>query len=243
MPVDIDIAEAAGSVYDQDKLRTTNNHDFMRQPAFVDAYNRGMKAAGMDYLWHWRVHVGLWASSVAVKLPGDFVECGVNKGFMSSAIMQYLDWNNRDKTFYLLDTFGGLDFRYVSEEDMKNGAEANNHFAMVSGFYTAEAESVVRNFSEWKNVRIIQGAVPETLPKITSDKIAFANIDMNCSPPEIAAMEYLWDRMVPGAMALFDDYAYDGYRPQKTALDTFARERKTSILSMPTGQGLLIKQP
>ena len=49
-----------------------------------------LDAAGRDYRWHWRVHVGLWTATSALKLAGDFVECGVNRGFMSSAIMHLL---------------------------------------------------------------------------------------------------------------------------------------------------------
>ncbi len=66
-----------------------------------------MEAAGQDYGWHWRVHVGLWAAASCASLEGDFVECGVNRGFLSSAIMEHLDWDKTGKHFYLLDTFNG----------------------------------------------------------------------------------------------------------------------------------------
>jgi hypothetical protein len=39
--------------------------------------------------WHRRVHVGQWAAACAAKLDGDFVECGVNRGFLSSSIMAH----------------------------------------------------------------------------------------------------------------------------------------------------------
>jgi hypothetical protein len=242
-PVDEDVSEIQHSTYSQDGLQTNHNHDFMRQPNFGRAYERGVKAVGQDYNWHWRVHVGLWAASAAAKLPGDFVECGVNRGFLSSAIMQYLDWNTQDRLFFLLDTFSGLDLRYVTEEELQKGAVDKNATAIESGFYTVDIEPVRRNFAEWKNVVIVPGAIPETLAQITSERIAFASVDMNCSPPEVAAMEHLWDRLVPGAMVVLDDYAYAGYRTQKVAMDRFARTKGVSVLSLPTGQGLLIRPP
>jgi hypothetical protein len=64
---------------------------------------------------------------------------------------------------------------------------------------------------------------------------------MNCSTPEVAAAEFFWERLVPGALLLLDDYAYRGYRPQKVAMDRFAQTKASKILSLPTGQGLLIK--
>ena len=56
-------------------------------------------------------------------------------------------------------------------------------------------------------------------------------------------MRFLWNRLVPGAPVLLDDYAYSGYEWQKVGMDAFATEHGLSILSLPTGQGLLIKPP
>src|SRR6476659_7753725 len=95
--------------YWADGLRTVHNHDFVHEPSFVRAYARGVAAVGEDYDWQWRVHIGLWAATSAARLDGDFVECGVNRGFLSSAIMELLDWNTLGKTFWLLDTFAGVD--------------------------------------------------------------------------------------------------------------------------------------
>jgi hypothetical protein len=228
-------------VYDQDGIRTVHNHEFMGDAAFQSAYARGVEAAGADYNWHWRVHVGLWAASLAAKLPGDFAEFGVNKGFLSSAIMKFLNWDSIGKKFYLLDTFSGIDERYVSNDDIQIGVLERNKRDIERGFYTFDLNAVRANFAEWSNISIVPGAVPETLNLIDSDEFAFAHIDMNCAPPEVAAAEFLWPRLVPGAILLLDDYAYSGYRSQKLAMDDFARSKNSSVLSLPTGQGLIFK--
>ena len=231
------------ATYDQDGLRSVHNHEFMQDPAFEAAYRRGVKAAGADYNWHWRVHVGLWAARHAIQLPGDFVECGVNRGFMSSAIMSLLDWDRHGRTFHLLDTFSGVDERFVSEEDRRVGVIDRNRREIDSGFYTFDFKEVQANFSEWRNVNIIPGTVPETLPGVAAERIAFLHLDMNCSPPETAAAEYFWSKLSPGAPILLDDYAYIGYRSQKIAMDEFAASKGVSVLSLPTGQGLILKPP
>lgn len=51
----------------------------------------------------------------------------------------------------------------------------------------------------------------------------------------------LWDRLPPGAIILLDDYAYAGHDCQREAIDSVARRFHTSVLSRPTGQGLLIR--
>jgi macrocin-O-methyltransferase TylF-like protien len=97
------------------------------------------------------------------------------------------------------------------------------------------------NFSQWKNVSLIEGSIPETLPLVRTNKIAYLQLDMNCSIPEIAAIQFSWERLVPGAFVLLDDYAFYGYVSEKIAMDRFAREKGINILSLPTGQGLLVK--
>jgi hypothetical protein len=226
--------------YDEDGLWSKHNHEFMDDPSFTQAYNRGVLAAE-DYNWHWRVHVGLWVAYSASKLDGDFVECGVNRGFLSSAIMEYLNWDSLGKTFYLLDTFTGLDERYVSELELWSGTMERNNENLMTGFYVRGVDSVRANFSQWKNVRIIQGSVPGTLDAVDTQRIAYLHLDMNCALPEVAAFNSLWERLRPGAFVLLDDYAHRGCGAQKTAMDAAARAKDLRIASLPTGQGLLIK--
>jgi len=235
------LSHAEGHVYEQDGLRSIHNHEFMDDPDFQKAYERGVRAAGNDYRWHWRVHVGLWAAANAARLEGDFVECGVNRGFLSSAIMEYLDWDSLGKQLYLLDTFRGIDERFVSPADRASGALEKNTKSLASGFYVQGIQEVRVNFSQWKNVSLIEGSIPETLPQVRAKKIAYLHLDMNCSEPEVAAIQFFWDRLVPGAFVLLDDYAYHGYLSQKLGMDQFAQEKRIKILSLPTGQGLLVK--
>lgn len=228
-------------IYDQDGLRSIHNHEFMNEERFIRAYERGVKAAGKDYNWHWRVHIGLWASRVASNLKGDYVECGVNAGFLSSAIMCDLDWNNQNKCFYLLDTFSGLNPAQVTEGEKIDGILTKNRALIEAGFYVTSAEQVQRNFSEWDNVIIIEGAIPETLDQIDTDDIAFLHIDLNCASPEVDSLSFLWNKLVSGAIVLLDDYAYSGYHHQKYAMDEFAKNNYFSIVSLPSGQGMIIK--
>lgn len=223
-------------IYCQDGLCSYHNHDFMKNPRFISAYQRGIQACNADYLIHWRVHVALWVASQATNLDGDFVECGVNKGFLSSAIMAYLDWNSLNKHFWLFDTFAGLDERYVNEEEKQRG-----RLEFSKKAYSECYEEVKDNFSEFKNVHLIRGSVPDTLGNVSISKVCYLSLDMNCAAPEIAATSFFWDKLVSGGVVLLDDYAYSGYEEQNKAFNKFALEKGIEILSLPTGQGLFIK--
>jgi hypothetical protein len=228
--------------YARDSLFTANNDHFLSDPAFQAAYARGVQASGgFDPRMEWRVHVALWAAGVAVCIPGDFVECGVNAGFMSSAIMQRLGWRRAGKRFYLIDTFRGPVLSQYSQEEIERPLLRLAEDATTRGAYVTDLERVRANYAEWPNVEIITGVVPEVLPTVRIERVAFLHIDMNCAYPERAALEYFWDLLAPGAIVLLDDYAYFGCESIAQAIDSAAARLRADVLSLPTGQGLIIK--
>jgi len=75
-----------------------HNCDFINESRFADAYLRGQATnswQGLDI--EWRIKILCWAGEQALKVEGDFVECGVNKGGFSLAVMSYLNFNDHDR--------------------------------------------------------------------------------------------------------------------------------------------------
>jgi hypothetical protein len=67
------------------------------------------------------------------------------------------------------------------------------------------------------------------------------HLDLNSAAAEVAALERLYDRLVVGGYLVLDDYGWYAYRQQKAEEDPFFRSRGTTVLELPTGQGLVIK--
>jgi len=224
-----------GVTYNQDGLLTAHNADFMRDDRFARAYKKGEETGSWgDAKIHWRAYVACWAADRGKSLDGDFVECGVNRGGLSRTVMEYIGFAGmQNRKFYLLDTYEGLAERYISEEEKKFGRRA--------GGYEECYDAVKETFAPFENAVIIRGTVPDTLSEVKSEKIAYLSIDMNCAEPEIAAANYFWDRLTSGAAILLDDYGWTDHIVQKQAFDKFAAERGVPILSLPTGQGLILK--
>lgn len=177
---------------------------------------------------------------------GDFIECGVNKGFMSRIVMEYLALDKHPEiSFYLLDTFEGFDERYLTAREAKSlqafRRRQEPHRPWQMGRYEPCYDTVLRAFSSYPNAVVIKGPVPQTLDKVKTTKVSYLAIDMNCVIPEIAAIEYFWEKIVPGGIVILDDYAWPGHEDQKNAFDKFADEAGANILCLPTGQGLIIK--
>ena len=228
--------------YAQDGFFTVHSDHFRADTAFRAAYARGEQAShGVDPGIEWRVHVASWAARMGLRVKGDFVECGVNAGFVSSAIMKRLQWNTLGRRFYLIDTFSGpVLTQYSQEEVQKERLSAARH-ALEAGAYVTDIDRVRANFAEWPNAIIVQGAVPEILERVEFGAVAFLHIDMNCALPERRALEFFWDRLTAGAVILLDDYAYLGNDCQRDAIDAAARVKGAEVLSLPTGQGVIIR--
>src|SRR5215203_1105620 len=62
-----------------------------------------------------RLNTLAWATTHALHVPGDFVECGVWRGFCSAVLTDYLSFDTIQKSFYLYDTFEGIPSEYDSE--------------------------------------------------------------------------------------------------------------------------------
>jgi O-methyltransferase len=220
--------------YNQDGLATRHNADFIKDRKFASAYAAG-KATGSwgDEKIHWRAFVACWAAERALSLDGDFVECGVNRGGLARAIIEFTDLKSTPKKFFLFDTFDGLVEELITEQEKDSGIR-------TGGYKECYAE-VLNTFSLFPNVKIIKGPVPSTLSLVKIRKVSFLSIDMNCVTPEIEAAEYFWDKIVSGGTILLDDYGWRGHIAQKHGFDNFSEMHGVRVLALPTGQGLIIK--
>ena len=192
----------------------------------------------------WRLHTALFFAKYCSTLEGDFVECGVDRGFLSRAIVSYIDFNNLNKNFYLLDTFEGIPLDDLTEREKKLSPHIKKDIdgEYDKSYFEGTYENVKKAFNDYKRVVVVKGRIPEILSKIKSKRIAYVSIDMNNAYPEIEAAKFLWDRIIKGGIILLDDYAYSNrYIEQRIAFDKFAKEKEVEILTLATGQSLIIK--
>ncbi|MCG7856227.1 TylF/MycF family methyltransferase [Flavihumibacter sediminis] len=221
--------------YQTDSLVTSNNCDFIHEPRFAKAYAAAAETKPWDgFTLQWRVYIVCWFADHIKHLEGDFVECGVNTGAYARAIIDYIDFPRLNKKFFLFDTFGGLVHDQLSKEERELGFF--KHYDHYENVY----EAVKQTFAPF-NVDVIKGVVPESLSNFTSEKVAYLSIDMNVTAPEIAAINFFWDKIVPGGIVMLDDYGFAPHIEQKKAFDIWAKDKNINILSLPTGQGVIIK--
>lgn len=205
---------------------------FFEDPRFLELADRHSQLLPMAN-WHWNLQTVLWAVQRARKLDGDLVELGVFKGHTTLFCAEYLGFADWPKQWFLYDTFEG-----IPEDQVDAGWEDVNRVAYTGRF---TYEEVRDRFAPFPNIKVIQGRVPEILAKDAPDKIAFMHMDLNSSVAEGQALDVLYDRLVSGAMIVFDDYGWSVARAQHDAHNAWFAARGERLLSLPTGQGLFIK--
>lgn len=223
--------------YANDLLYTYHNADFLKDPKFEKVYKLVKKVDKgrllVNYDIQWRIFVLCWAAEHAMNLNGDFADCGVFSGFCTRAVIDFTEFHKSSKKYFLLDTFYGLDPKFSSLDELhRNNKQGYKEKDMY--------EEVKETFSPF-NVKIIRGAIPETLVEVDSPNFAFVHIDMNSEYPEVKALEFFWERLVKGGIIILDDYGYPGCLNQKIAHDAFATSKGVRVLALPTCQGMIIK--
>ena len=221
------------NLYFKDGLATILNSDFQKDAKFSSAY-QAAKSTGSFEKWEipWRIHVLTWFANQVTHLPGDFVECGTDRGGTAMAVIDYVGWPLVDKSFYLLDTFSGLSAKTTEESE-----------DAVAKFmdYDDSFEIAKKNFSNIPNVNLVRGLIPDTLSQVPSKAVCFLHIDLNSARPEVATLRHFWDKLTLGAYVVLDDYGWPLHIEQKKAIDILGCELGFQVLSLPTGQGIIQK--
>lgn len=223
--------------YSTSMLATKHNVSFMESPSFRAAYDAAVEAANRDH-WnagmHFRVHQALWCAGHGMRLGGNLIELGTGRGMIFSAILTATpDWEQRDNQVFLFDTFSSASMNMETGfQDVALGE---------SPVYAVSYEATRKTFERWSRITLVKGNLPETLSEVEIGPISFLHIDLNSHIVESECLMRLWNQLVPGAIVLLDDYAHVNSEKQYHAMNSCAEKLGVSILTLATGQGLIIR--
>jgi predicted O-linked N-acetylglucosamine transferase (SPINDLY family) len=215
-----------GSFLGDNLFTWCRNNSLLDDAAFRHAWESNIQNDA-DQAIVWRRYILACAAYHCVNLKGDFVECGVYSGTGIKTVMDYLGGTAFPKTFWGYDTY---DYHPIEELQFSGQQE---------GFY----ETVKQRFADYPQVNLIKGLLPDSFADGIPERVAYLHIDLNNAAGELATLEHLFDRVVPGGIVIMDDYEWAGaYRDQKQAEDPWFEERNYRVFPLPTGQGLILKR-
>jgi O-methyltransferase len=169
-------------------------------------------------------------------IPGDFVECGVYAGascaLMARAIMDHYsdEWHPALKRrVHLFDSFRGIPAPGPHDHDLRDNRGGESACSM---------EDVTRNMHDWgipEELLVYHpGLFSETVPRFSGvsavrhDRIALLRLDADLYESTRVCIQYLYERLSPGAYVILDDYDLDGTR--KAVAEYFAPGAPAPIL-------------
>jgi O-methyltransferase len=217
------------------------NLTFLEDLAFQRAWNK-VSVFNNKY-WNgktpdiqWRAHLSIWAAEQALRLEGDFAEFGVNTGILSAMIFHMTTLSETDKRFFLFDTYEGIPIEQARDSERAKSEKMNQEL------YKHDAYAIATEvFEGYKNAVLVKGVLPQSLADVEIDKLCFVSFDLNLVEPEIKVINEIWDKLVPGALVVLDDYGFASFPEQHSAWNEFAASKARTIFLCPTGQGLLQK--
>jgi Macrocin-O-methyltransferase (TylF) len=167
-------------------------------------------------------------------IPGDIVECGVFKGtgvlFWAKLIQIFHPMSLRKVVGF--DTFG--EFPATSDVDRKFAADMCSE-AAYEGTDPAALMDIAGQCGVRGRVELIRGDATLTLPEYVAGhpgfRIALLNLDFDTYAPTRAALDALYDCLVPGGIVICDEYGLSGCS-ESDAIDSYLQEHRLSTVRL-----------
>jgi hypothetical protein len=163
----------------------------------------------------------------AAGVPGDIVECGVFKGtgvlFWAKLLQIFHPLSLRKVVGF--DTFG--EFPATSAVDRQFAAE----LCAEAGYEGADPEVLMEIAAQCgvrHRVELIRGDATVSMARYVEAnpgfRVALLNLDFDTYAPTRAALDALYNSVVPGGVVICDEYGLTGCS-ESDAVDDFLRER------------------
>lgn len=225
-------------------IKITNNIDYFQ--LWKDTHKIIYPSKNLDFnniLTAIKINKSLYLSKyfIYVKdLKGDFLECGVLKGFSSYLLRSLEDklFKNTINNYFLIDSFEGLSD--ILEEDKPIDTNFPQH---KKGDLSIDIKEVEILFKKFKNMHLIKGWIPKVFELLDeNNKYKFVHLDVDLYQPTIDSLDYIYDKVVKGGIIITDDYQSPLFPGNQKAWEKYFKSKNIhSWLGLPSGQAVIIK--
>jgi O-methyltransferase len=179
-----------------------------------------------------RCHVLYQIALQALRIKGNFWECGVYKGGTAALLSEVLFRNapNTEKQIYLFDTFSGMPDT-DSEKDFHNQGD----------FSDTSLREVMMTVGHGNIASYYPGIIPETFAGLEQAEIALAHIDVDIYNSVMECCKFIFPRLSFGGFMIFDDYCFPSCPGARKAVDEYFLDTGFCPIVLPTGQAIIFK--
>ncbi len=145
----------------------------------------------------------------ALVLEGDVMEAGVYKGGTARLLKRSVS-SVPGRRLFLFDSFEGMEKVNKGSDRHREGDFADTSLDRVSDVVGTESFVFYR-----------KGWIPETFEGLETEVFCFAHIDLDLYQGIFDCLHFLYPRMPPGGVIVFDDYGFPSCPGARAAVDEF----------------------
>ena len=168
----------------------------------------------------------------ALALKGHFAEFGVFRGGTALLAAEVLRDARDLRPLHLFDSFEGMPIT------SKDEPFAKGDFAQTS---EAAVRALVSPTGATVNFHV--GYIPDTFEGVDIPDLAFAHVDVDLYQSVLDCVAFVYPRLVPGGILIFDDYGFPSCTRAREATDQAFVTKREKPIYLPTGQAMIIKLP
>ncbi len=213
---------------------SANYAPWLGDKAFMNIYNQIKSNTLVDIyrcyeLWQ------LVQQAHSLNIAAAILEVGVWRGGTAGIMAQQLSNLNSTATLYLADTFTGV-AKAGANDSFYTGGEHNDTSQQI-------VEDLLKNKSQYPHYAILKGIFPEdTENKIPLTEIfGLCHIDVDVYDSAKDILEWVWNRLIPGGMVVFDDYGFHSCTGVTKLVNEYRNRSDRQIIHNLNGHAIMIK--
>lgn len=172
----------------------------------------------------------------AAKLPsGALIEVGVWRGGTGALIAKKASLCGVKESVFLCDTFRGVVKAGEQDTSYKGGEHADTSRRSVDDLVSR---------LQLTNVEVLEGTFPDQTSRFVEDlefRLIHVDVDVYQSAKDV--VEWIWDRMVPGGIVVYDDFGFSTC----TGITRYVEEQMLLpdriVIHNLNGHAIVVKQP
>lgn len=182
----------------------------------------------------WRCHE-LWSLLGELRdVPGAILEVGVWRGGTGALLAARADRLGLDETIYLCDTWRGVAKTGDVDIYYRDGKHDDASREIVAKLITGMGLS---------NVELLEGVFPEdTADRIPDGTFRLCHCDVDVYESAKGVLEWVWPRLAPGGVVVFDDYGFPACPGVTKLVDEQRMRDDRLVLHNLNGHGLIVKR-
>ncbi|GIX02763.1 MAG: hypothetical protein KatS3mg112_1700 [Thermogutta sp.] len=203
---------------------------WLRDDAFLTVHEKIRHHTLVDRYRCWE----LWTLVPEVRsVPGILLEVGVWRGGTGVLLAYRAQQLGMDSPIYLCDTFRGVVKASQNDPFYKGGEHADASPEIVEDL--AERLGVA-------GIKILPGIFPdETGPLLPPEPIRLCHIDVDTHDSAADCFRWVWPRLSPGGIVVFDDYGFSQCSGLASFVDGLRGQPGRVVVHNLNGHALVIK--